>query len=414
MAEFLDTDATAVRPRFPRRWLQFGFATLLKVVAVAAVLSAWWADRERLTERIGRLENDQSVLRIAIADDAEDAPWYSDPYAAASAPWPYPPTTSAVPPAAYGPVATVGITPATATLADGGATPAANTGAIATASPAFRVHLYYLLNSNEKWLKANFSQDRGWQEFLARGAPQGAYAALADTATSEYPSQPPPPPPPPPNSPTTSPSQEDSAPEVAKQCLPAVVKLLVAGEVEARRHAVVVLADLGGLAVSAVTDLAEAANDADVGVRQTALKTLAALGPGAKAAAPRLSALMRADDARCRPVDVACALLHIDPQTDVVSPLVKSLRGKQADRAWTLDVLSSLDASRAAVALPVIAGLLDDEDPNVRLSAAKAYSRLADRHDATETLQTALKNERHKAVQRGMARLIVRLQNAAR
>src|SRR5688500_4414483 len=100
MEELLNAKVASPRPRCPRRWLQFGFATLLKLVAVAAMLSAWWADRERLTQRIGRLENDQSVLRIAIGDDVEDGSWYSDPYApygvapagAPGGPWTYPAT----------------------------------------------------------------------------------------------------------------------------------------------------------------------------------------------------------------------------------------------------------------------------------------------------------------------------------
>src|SRR5262245_49254362 len=81
MTESLDVEpgeAKLPNPRFSRRWLQFGFSTLFKLVALAAVLSAWWADRERLTDRIGRLENDQSVLRIAVGDDdtgAARGPW---------------------------------------------------------------------------------------------------------------------------------------------------------------------------------------------------------------------------------------------------------------------------------------------------------------------------------------------------
>ncbi len=68
MAEFLEADAASAKRGFRRRWLQFGFATLLKLVAVAAVLSAWWADRERLTERIGRLESEQRVLWFAMEE----------------------------------------------------------------------------------------------------------------------------------------------------------------------------------------------------------------------------------------------------------------------------------------------------------------------------------------------------------
>lgn len=211
-----------------------------------------------------------------------------------------------------------------------------------------------------------------------------------------------------------SPTQEDPAVKVAKQCLPAVVKLLTAGDANARQQAAATLASLGSLASPAATELAQAANDVDPSVRQAAFNTLATMGPAAKAAVPRLSALIEASDARCRPVEVAYALLQIDPQADVVAALVEVLRGKQGDRPWALEVLSSMGASRATVAVPAIADLLGDDDPSIRLGAARAYSRLADRRDATQTLRAALANERHEAVKRGMARIIVRLQNAAR
>jgi hypothetical protein len=434
-----------------RRWLQFGFATLLKLVVVAAVLSAWWADRERLTNRIGRLESDQSVLRIAIGDDVEELSVYDDPFVAAGSPygatpWGPPggawPVTSVspsfVPSTVYVPAPTASPPPnfnAPAPI------PVAGAPALGSVTVHFRVTLHNFLKTHEQWLKAHCDNDRGWQEFLARGAPEPAYPVPPTSAIPELPPLSTPDKnasPTPENPPVAVARQEDPPAKIAQQCLPAVVKLLAAGDVNARQQAAVVLADLGSLAAAAATNLADAANDPDQAVRQSALTTLAAMGPPAMPAAPRLTALLHDDDARCRPVEIAYALLRIDPQADVVSPLVESLRSGQGgsgqggsgqggsgqggsgqgDRAWdravALDMLSSLNASNAAAALPAIEELLTDEDPNIRLRAAKAYSRLADRHDATETLRAALQNERHEAVKRGIARIIVRLQNAAR
>jgi len=209
MAQFSATDPDRATPRRPRRgWLQFGFATLLKLVALAAVLSAWWADRERLTDRIGRLENDQTVLRIAMGDEVDYTPinrslGYVGAGAIIGRPVSaYPTTTS--PPAANGP------SPGT-TLA-----PVACFGEVETSSR----DLYVVLHRHKDWLKANFAEDRGWQEFLAKGEP-------AETAGD-----------------SDAPQVEIDAIHATaiKQSLPAVVKLLAANPPHARLQAATLLA----------------------------------------------------------------------------------------------------------------------------------------------------------------------------
>ena len=379
MAQFSATDPDRATPRRPRRgWLQFGFATLLKLVALAAVLSAWWADRERLTDRIGRLENDQTVLRIAMGDEVDYTPinrslGYVGAGAIIGRPVSaYPTTTS--PPAANGP------SPGT-TLA-----PVACFGEVETSSR----DLYVVLHRHKDWLKANFAEDRGWQEFLAKGEP-------AETAGD-----------------SDAPQVEIDAIHATaiKQSLPAVVKLLAANPPHARLQAATLLGRMGAAAAPAAPALAAAANDPDQGVRQCALSTLACLGPAAKEAAPRLDALLRVGDAHSHPVEVAEALVAIDPHADVVPHLVQALSDQEPEiRLRALGVLSSLDRSRAVVAAPVIAALIADEDPEARVEAVTTYSRLVDRRDAIPLLQTALRDEADPGVKRHLARTIVRLQN---
>jgi hypothetical protein len=248
MAEFLEADPETIkRPRAGRRWLQFGFSTLLKVVAAAAVLSAWWADRERLTDRIGRLENDQSVLRIAIGDEVEDGSWYSNPYGPQpGVPWvpTYPVHAASFSAATTAVISTIPVAPPEPPVAfsarGGGAALGAGTGAVIGS-------LYGLLKPHQHWLKAHCAEDRSWQEFLAGGEPKDASVIPAVAVVPELPSASSPPP----TSPAALPLQADSA--AAKQCLPAVVKLLRAGDAQARRQAAETLAFLGGLAAGAAT-----------------------------------------------------------------------------------------------------------------------------------------------------------------
>src|SRR5438477_2662686 len=50
------------------RCTQFSFPTLLAVVTLAAVLAGWWADRDRLAERMAGFEREQIILRLAVEE----------------------------------------------------------------------------------------------------------------------------------------------------------------------------------------------------------------------------------------------------------------------------------------------------------------------------------------------------------
>jgi hypothetical protein len=438
MAEFSPTAPDRATPRRPRRrWLQFGFATLLKLVALAAVLSAWWAERERLIDRIGRLENDQSVLRIAMGDDDEvwGYPYTDSPFSNCLLPGD-PNTAPPSPTVAFG----------------AGSGAILGTSAIPAPQLALsRDELYRLLHAHKGWLAANCPEDQGWQEFLARGEPaddseletlRTEIAALRQSMTPQgvevfgrpvsasrrepneasnarQPIEAPSPriletPPPTPSPAVTDddPPREDRSIKVVQQCLPALVKLLTSPDAMTRLHAADLLGQMGSAA--AAPSLADAASDPYEGVREAAIHALGHLGPSAKAVVPRLTALLD-DGAYPHPMGVAKALLEIDPQADIIPRLVEALNDQRpAVRLGALDLLSSLDASRAAVAAPAIADLLSDKDPRVRSESAKAYSRLAPRDEAVSVLHATLKSEKDHAVRRLLARAIVRLQNGSR
>jgi HEAT repeat protein len=196
-----------------------------------------------------------------------------------------------------------------------------------------------------------------------------------------------------------------------KQCLSAVLKLLEADDAKARRQAVRLLGGLGVVAAPAASALATAANDADPEVRDAALFALTSLGPAAKEAVPHLDALLRDDQARCHPAEVARALLSIDPQADIVPHLLESLGDQRLEvRQQALDVLSALEG-RAAINTSAVAELIADENPEVRVEAVTVYSRLADRADAISVLRVALRKEENRGVRRHLARTLVRLLN---
>src|SRR5262249_54108708 len=160
---------------------------------------------------------------------------------------------------------------------------------------------------HREWLKANFADDRGWQEFLAEGKPplrRDSYPFSGQSPYGPVPLEPPiamsPPLPPPPPLPAPSapravvpdpaPGEPLEAPEAQiadstppefrpldasrplasdatdKQCLPALLKLLAAGDVAARTGAASLLANTASSTASAAacaTALADAANDPD-------------------------------------------------------------------------------------------------------------------------------------------------------
>ncbi len=247
--------------------------------------------------------------------------------------------------------------------------------------------LYLVLEQHKDWLKTNYADDRGWQDFLAKHQPP---------ETRDMPE---------------AVIDHDQA-ETVKQCLPAVMKLFAASDAEARRQAAHLLWKLADAAVPAVPALAALANDADQQVREATLAILASLGPAAKEAAPHLVTLIRAGDARCHPVELARVLLFIDPQADVIPDLVRSLGDEQPKmRVVALGVLSSLDAARVAEVRREVAARIADENREVRLAAIAASSRLVDRNDAIALFEAALASEADRGLKRYLARTILRLKN---
>jgi hypothetical protein len=445
------TNESTARSRW--RWYQFSFATLLKVVAIAAVLAAWWADRARLTERMASLEEEHNTLRLAAWDEPLEEPMVTP---TGYGPYPVLPASAVLAPApTVYPGANIGAniagtpgaplppqaqpyptTQAYGTQSGPAAWAPSPPRASSNAAAFPHLDLYTLLDQHRDWLRQNFREDQGWQEFLTRyqatyEAEQRAQAARP-VPLSEGPPDLSPPPSWPPGAdapleaPAPQPPQPPESTQVARggpaqwptqairdQCLPAVTKLLRAGGVQQRTDAAVYLRWIGQAAAPFAAALTEAVGDDDPLVRNTALDALAQLGPLAKGAIPRLQQLLDDPQPKTSTVHVAYALLRIDPQADIAERLVDSLRETNAEtRSYAFMVLAELGPERAAAALPALAGIVRQADVEMRISAASLYSRLAQRSDAIAMLKAALREEKDPQVQRHLARTIVRLQNS--
>jgi HEAT repeat protein/tRNA A-37 threonylcarbamoyl transferase component Bud32 len=157
---------------------------------------------------------------------------------------------------------------------------------------------------------------------------------------------------------------------------PAVQNLLQAmQDPKSRWMAVVALGEMGSAAREAIPALVDALEDEDVAVRWDAAKALGKMGPAAAGAVPALAAVIhQQNDAIVRQYAVA-ALGKIGPPAKAAVP---ALIGALKERASHLDEQAG-DAlvSIGPAAVPALIEAMKDDDPQVRLKAATALTRIA-------------------------------------
>lgn len=157
---------------------------------------------------------------------------------------------------------------------------------------------------------------------------------------------------------------------------PAVQNLLQAmQDPKSRWMAVVALGEMGSAARDAIPALVDALEDDDVAVRWDAAKALGKMGPAAASAVPALAAVIHEQsDAIVRQYAVA-ALGKIGPPAKAAVP---ALIGALKERASHLDEQAG-DAlvSIGPAAVPALIEAMKDDDPQVRLKAASALTRIA-------------------------------------
>ncbi len=153
----------------------------------------------------------------------------------------------------------------------------------------------------------------------------------------------------------------------------ALVKQLKAPDEEARRGAAKSLAELGPEAKAAVPDLATALKDKDLYVRRFAAQALGEVGPDAKAAVPALKDAL-GDSKKEVGEAAAVALAHLGP--DGVAVLTDLLKDKKKDVVLRRKAVEGLGKAGADAkpALPLLADLLSDSD--LRADAAVALGDL--------------------------------------
>jgi HEAT repeat protein len=173
----------------------------------------------------------------------------------------------------------------------------------------------------------------------------------------------------------------------ARACIPVIetnvqIATLIAGlrapNPQTRMDAGRELKALEGRAVRAVPALLVACDDEDPRVREQAVETLSAMGPGAKVAIPKLMEMLQD---QTQPTGLRwwaeIALGGIGRRTEKTIPLLRRmLDAKEADlRNGAAHALGDL-GPRSARAIPRLIELLKDPDLNVQISAASALGEI--------------------------------------
>lgn len=118
-------------------------------------------------------------------------------------------------------------------------------------------------------------------------------------------------------------------------------------------------------------------------VRQSALRTLGAFGPGARGAVGELEALMRRSEGR-EAVDAADALYSVSGDVDAVLPvLIEALTAEEPPSVRAASGLAGRLGARAAATAPRLRALLGHDDLRVRVDAALALCEVSGRSAET-------------------------------
>lgn len=167
-------------------------------------------------------------------------------------------------------------------------------------------------------------------------------------------------------------------------------------ERQGRRDAALALSELGPEAAPAVSALIKALDDGDTQVWFHSVTALARIGPAATPAIPALLEDLKSGGRRganAKWYRSAYALGNMGPLslTELTSALKDSHAGVRAGVAKALGWL----AEEAAVAIPDLIGLLQDEEEEVRRYAAESIGKMGDR--AIPALRNTLDSSDHNA-----------------
>ncbi len=399
---------TQDRPASSSRWAMFQYScrTLLLMMVVISVFFAWYSDREKLTKKVQRLDDELTVLRAALGDSVLNYDIPYDPYVYGANSRYFPGSARTFGPAGYSGYVRAGnnVPPP----------PAMSSGA-AVATPSIpdttvRGVLYRLFNAQKAWLSQNLNDNRDWQEFLAAYTDPFPYNSLAPSydyspsppkAESRAKAKKPP-------SGDTSPKVDGRNYPVAK-LLPVVRAMLQDGDSEVRLVTMMHLRGLERRFTNFVPTLIRVLDDQNSEVRRCAVTALTQMGPSAKKARPRLEELMNSSEAMDA-VTAAAALAKIDPSIDLVSRLTELLTSESEQvSSQAAFILLQLGPEKAAPAVPTLLSLLDHKQARMRVTAAHAFSTLAPRDEAIDTLTEYVKKEKDPTVKMTMARIVLRL-----
>ncbi len=134
------------------------------------------------------------------------------------------------------------------------------------------------------------------------------------------------------------------------------------------------LGKLGTAAELAVPALIELVNGDDQGLRLSAVTVLGKIGSGAAAAVPDLALLLGGEFKEV--MAAYTSLKQIDPEADLVSILLATLRSGTPDKAAKAALAIGGLGAKARSAVPALIELLRDSNPNLQLAAVKALGAL--------------------------------------
>jgi HEAT repeat protein len=196
----------------------------------------------------------------------------------------------------------------------------------------------------------------------------------------------------------------------ARAALPALAAALRdRGRPAAQDVAVDVLSRVGP---EAVPVLGEALLDPQCGPRRQVAEYLGDMGPAARAAVPALARTLQGEDPWLR-YTAAAALLRIDLEVGaaVAVPVLAGLldREKGGQVRWKAVALLARVGARARVAVPDLTAALQDEAPSMRRSAAGALGNIGPAAGAAAPALTALLGDEDRGVGVEAARALWRI-----
>jgi HEAT repeat protein len=159
----------------------------------------------------------------------------------------------------------------------------------------------------------------------------------------------------------------------ARYAIPKLIALLQENN-DSRSAYASALGHIGPEAKAAVPEIIKLLHEKDISVHYAAIAALGGIGPGAKDAIPDLIVFLPHLDTKFKRNFAAEALIKIGPPA--ILPLTKELKNKNPIcRYYAAYALGQIGPD-AKTAIPALTELLNDEDLQVRSSAAQALTKI--------------------------------------